>query len=82
MIIECSSLITTRGLLQQSDRAALLSPMQVREDVTAGELAVLVDAIPDSSRSIGMTVRDYWEPTMVQAEFADIVRNLAAEIIC
>ena len=81
-IIECSSLITTRGLLQQSDRAALLSPMQVREDVTAGELAVLVDAIPDSSRSIGMTVRDYWEPTMVQAEFADIVRNLAAEISC
>jgi hypothetical protein len=56
--------------------------MQVREDVTAGELAVLVDAIPDSSRSIGMTVRDYWEPTMVQAEFANIVRNLAAEISC
>ena len=81
-IIECSSLIATRGLLQQSDRAALLSPMQVREDVTAGELAVLVDAIPDSSRSIGMTVRDYWEPTMVQAEFANIVRNLAAEISC
>ena len=81
-IIGCSSLIATRGLLQQSDRAALLSPMQVREDVTAGELAVLVDAIPDSSRSIGMTVRDYWEPTMVQAEFANIVRNLAAEISC
>jgi DNA-binding transcriptional LysR family regulator len=79
-IIECSSLIATRGLLLQSDRAALLSPLQVREDVAAGELAVLIDAIEDSSRSIGMTVRDNWEPTMVQAEFGNIVRQLAVDV--
>lgn len=79
-IIECSSLIATRGLLLQSDRAALLSPLQVREDVAAGELAVLNEAIPGSSRSIGMTVRDFWEPTMVQAEFTRIVRDLAGQV--
>lgn len=79
-IIECSSLIATRGLLLQSDRAALLSPLQIREDVAAGELAVLIDAIPDSSRSIGIAVRDNWEPTMVQAEFANIVHELATRV--
>jgi DNA-binding transcriptional LysR family regulator len=76
-IIECSSLIATRGILRQSDRAALLSPLQVREDVESGQLALLIGSIPDSSRSIGMTVRDNWEPTMIQAAFADIVRKLA-----
>ncbi|MEJ2127641.1 MAG: LysR family transcriptional regulator [Woeseiaceae bacterium] len=76
-VIECSSLITTRSLLLQSDRAALLSPLQIREDVAAGELAVLIDAIPNSDRTIGITTRDDWEPTMVQAEFAGIVRRLA-----
>ena len=76
-VIECSSLIATRGILQQSNRAALLSPMQVREDVAAGQLELLVDSIPNSSRSIGMTVREDWEPTSVQATFAAIVRQLA-----
>jgi len=76
-VIECSSLIATRGLLQRSDRAAMLSPLQVREDVQAGELAILIDSLAHSSRSIGITTRENWEPTMVQAEFATIVRELA-----
>ncbi len=80
-IIECSSLVTTRGLLRQSDRAALLSPMQVREDVSAGELVVLVDAIPQSSRTIGMTTRDNWKPTMVQSAFSNIVRGIASGLV-
>ena len=76
-VIECSSLIATRGLLLQSDRAALLSPLQVREDVAAGELAVLVDEIPGSSRVIGLAMRENWEPTMVQEAFAATVRELS-----
>jgi DNA-binding transcriptional LysR family regulator len=76
-VIECSSLIATRGLLQRSDRAAMLSPMQVREDVAAGELAMLVETIPGSDRTIGIATREDWEPTMVQAEFAHIIRGLA-----
>ncbi len=79
-VIECSSLVATRGILRQSDRAALLSPLQVREDVAAGELAILVDAIPGSSRSIGLTMRHSWEPTMVQIEFVKILRSLASQI--
>lgn len=79
-VIECSSLIATRGLLLQSDRAALLSPLQVREDVAAGELAVLVDAIPDSGRTIGLTTRADWVPTGVQNEFTAIARELASQV--
>lgn len=76
-IVECSSLIATRGLVLKSDRAALLSPLQVKEDVEAGNLAVLVSEIPDSNRNIGMTTRQGWEPTMVQAAFSGLVRDLA-----
>lgn len=79
-IIECGSLVATRGLLLQSDRATLLSPLQIRKDVAAGELAILIEAIPASSRSIGMTVRDNWEPTMVQSEFTRIVRELSGDV--
>jgi DNA-binding transcriptional LysR family regulator len=76
-VIECSSLVATRGLLRHSDRAALLSPLQVREDVASGQLALLVDSLPDSGRAIGVTVRDNWRPTRVQAEFDGILRQLA-----
>ena len=77
-VIECSSLIATRGLLLQSDRAALLSPLQVREDVAAGELSVLIDEIPNSSRTIGIAMRTTWEPTKVQEAFTDIIRKLGS----
>ncbi len=76
-IIECSSLIATRGLLRRSNRAALLSPLQVQEDVAAGELALLINAIPNSSRSIGITTRVNWEPTEVQSRFTKIVHDVA-----
>lgn len=79
-VVECSSLIATRGIVLNSDRAALLSPLQVREDVHAGGLAILVDAIPDSSRIIGITTRDDWEPTLLQQEFTKILRTLAATV--
>lgn len=76
-IIECSSLVATRGLLQGSDRVALLSPAQIHLDVEAKQLAILGAPLPDTSRSIGITVRADWEPTMVQAEFSRIVQTLA-----
>jgi len=79
-VVECSSLVATRGLLRRSDRAALLSPLQVRDDMDSGQLALLADSMPDSSRAIGVTVRDNWEPTRVQAEFDRILRRLAENL--
>jgi DNA-binding transcriptional LysR family regulator len=74
-LIECSSLVTTRGLLLQSDRAALLSVRQARLDVDSGQLATLSDPLPGTERTIGLTYRRDWQPTTVQREFIDAVRH-------
>ena len=79
-IVECSSLVATRGLLLGSDRAALLSPSQVRSDVESGQLAVVGNAIPESSRSIGVTTRQNWEPTRLQAHFTELLHQYSGEI--
>lgn len=76
-VIECSSLAATRGLLRRSDRAAMLSLLQVREDIHAGELATLIESLPNSNRSIGVTTRENWQPTTVQEAFSRILRELA-----
>ncbi len=73
-VIECSSLITTRGLLHDSDRAALLSPSQVRRDIATMQLAILGKPLPNTCRSIGVTVRKDWEPTIVQKAFTEIIQ--------
>ncbi len=75
--IECSSLVTTRGLLLQSDRAALLSHRQVGPDVEKGYLATLSDPLPGTERSIGLTLRKSWKPTTLQASFLETIRKLA-----
>ena len=74
-VIECGSLIATRALVRQSDRAALLSPLQIREDIAAGQLALLIESIPDTERAIGLTTRRDWEPTMVQQQFTGVLRK-------
>lgn len=74
-LIECSSLVTTRGLLLQSDRAALLSVRQAKLDVDAGSLATLSDPLPGTERTIGLTYRRDWQPTTVQARFIAEVRQ-------
>lgn len=79
-IIECSSLITIRGLLQDSDRAALLSPSQVRRDVATNQLAIVGEPLPDSNRPIGLTLRANWQPTLVQSEFSRIIHQLAKPV--
>ncbi len=78
-VIECGSLIATLGLIQQSDRAALLSPLQAEQYVEAGQLAFLVKAIKGTHRSIGVTVRANWEPTKVQSRFGEILSRTASE---
>lgn len=76
-LIECSSLVTTRGLLLQSDRAALLSLRQAKLDVGSGQLATLSDPLPGTERTIGLTYRKDWQPTTVQARFIGEVRRSA-----
>ena len=74
-IIECSSLVATRGMLINSDRAALLPARQVEVDVQAGLLAVSPLRLGDPARQIGYTLRKGWTPTRLQASFLTILEQ-------
>lgn len=70
-VVECSSLVATRGILVESNRIALLSARQVEVDVSSGLLAVSTQHLQGTGRDIGITLRKDWEPTQVQQRFLD-----------
>jgi DNA-binding transcriptional LysR family regulator len=74
-VIECSSLVATRGLLLESDRAALLPARQVELELAAGQLAVMPRPLAGSSRAIGLALRRGWRPTSVQTRFLQLLRE-------
>ncbi len=74
-IIECSSLIAIRGILLESEFAALLPAKQVSVDVLTGALAISPKAIEGTSRPIGITYRKDWVPTGLQDSFLRAIRN-------
>jgi DNA-binding transcriptional LysR family regulator len=76
-IIECSSLVAARGLLMQTDCAALLPALQVATDVAAGLLAISPQQLPGTSRDIGLAFHRDWEPTELQSFFLDSLKQLA-----
>lgn len=76
-VIECSSLVAIRGLLRDTDRAALLPARQVEVDVEAGLLAVMPTPLAGTTRSIGITTRSDWKPTAVQASFIELLRDFS-----
>ena len=78
-VIECSSLAATRGLLLQSERAAILSLSQIRYEILSGQLAVMPQPLPGSRRPIGLTFRNDWKPTRVQAAFIECIAKVVAE---
>lgn len=76
-VIECGSLVAIRGLLLASDRAAIISARQVHYEIQSGQLAILSDALPGTSRPIGVTCREGWKPTAVQNAYLSIIRDIA-----
>lgn len=76
-LIECSSSVATRALLLQSDRLALLSARQVEPELQAGLLATLPTPL-NTSRPIGLTLRNNWQPTAMQADYLAILDDIAA----
>jgi len=76
--IECGSVMTIRQLLIESDLLTLLSPDQVAVELEAGWLVTLGDAPAAQERSIGVTTRESWRPTAVQAQFLEDLRAVAA----
>lgn len=74
-VIECSSLVACRGLLLESDRAALLSARQVEVDVGNGLLALSPQPLAGTRREIGLATRRDWKPTRLQARFLELIRG-------
>lgn len=76
--IESGSVMTIRQLLLETDFLTLLSPDQVAVELEAGWLASLCSAPAGLERTIGVTTRDSWRPTVVQAEFLSDLQAAAA----
>ena len=73
-LIETGSLVAIRGILMESDRLTVLSPGQIAYERGAGHLDMLPVALPGARRPIGVTTRQGWKPTALQAEFLDDLR--------
>jgi DNA-binding transcriptional LysR family regulator len=76
-LIEASSLILIRSLLQGSDRLALISEHQVQHELDTGTLTTVAYDLSHSFRPIGITMRKSWEPTTKQLSFINILRKNA-----
>ncbi|NVK57443.1 MAG: LysR family transcriptional regulator [Alteromonadaceae bacterium] len=74
-VIECSSLVAVRGILLNSQRAALLPARQVEVEVRAGLLTVCPMTLTDTDRVIGLTLRKNWRPTKMQQRFLEIIQQ-------
>ena len=77
--IECGSVMVIRGLLAAGDFLTLLSPAQVRLEVTSGLLSHIAASLPESPRTIGITTRAGWRPTSAQKHFVELLKQAADE---
>ena len=78
-LIEASSMILIRSLLQGSDRLALISEYQMQLELDTGTLATVAYDLSYSIRPIGITTRKSWEPTNKQLSFINILRKNAPQ---
>lgn len=74
-IIECSAMVAIRGLLLNSERAALLPARQVDVEVKNGLLAVCPMPLADTNREIGLSMRKNWQATHIQRRFLEIIES-------
>jgi DNA-binding transcriptional LysR family regulator len=77
--VECGSVMVIRGLLAQSDLLTLLSPDQVALEVQAGMLVRIGPELPNTIRTIGISVRTGWRPTRLQQRFLDLLHQATVE---
>lgn len=78
-IVESSSLVLIRGLLERSDRLTIISAHQIQREVDEERLRFLNFSINDAPRAIGLTARRDWQPTAAQALFLDQLRQASRE---
>lgn len=67
--VDCGSVTTIRRLLLDSDFLTLLSPDQVALELTTGVLTTIGRPLANATRTIGVTTRSGWRPTLMQQQF-------------
>lgn len=75
--IECGSVMVIRGVLADGDFLTLLSPDQVALEVERGLLTTIGRRLEHSTRTIGITTREHWRPTLPQARFLELLQTPA-----
>lgn len=78
--IECGSVMTIRGVLRDSDFLTLLSPDQVALEIEAGMLARIGGALAGTVRTIGVTTRAGWRPTLAQSRFLALLEEQGLQL--
>lgn len=74
-LIEASSMILIRSLLQGSDRLTLISEFQIQHELSTGALATVAYDLSHTFRPIGITMRKNWKPTNKQLSFINTLRE-------
>ena len=70
-LVETSSMILVRELLQSNERLTLISSAQVAAEVRKGVLFEIPFRLNDKPRPIGLTIRKDWNPTDAQRDFVE-----------
>ncbi|MDU8945416.1 LysR family transcriptional regulator [Ovoidimarina sediminis] len=79
-LIETSSMILVRELLQSGERLTLMSRTQAAAEVRRGTLFELPVALADAPRPIGLLYRSGWVPTSGQGHFLNALREVSAAL--
>ncbi|MDX1780963.1 MAG: LysR family transcriptional regulator [Thalassovita sp.] len=79
-VIETSSMVLVRGLLEGTDRLTMMSVVQAGDEIKHGMMRRLPMEIGDTPRSIGITQRADWQPTRMQAHCLHVLRQVAAKL--
>lgn len=74
--VETGSVMIIGRMLTEGRFLTLLSPSQIALQISAGLLAQVGPPIPDTTRRLGLTVRQDWRPTRLQRRFMEILVDL------
>jgi LysR family transcriptional regulator of gallate degradation len=78
--LEVHNPIVVRSILLKSDHLALLSPLQVRSEIAAGQLTVLPIRLEGTQRTIGLTMRGDDAPSPAMKALLHQLRTAANDL--
>ncbi|WP_213990284.1 LysR family transcriptional regulator [Sodalis sp. dw_96] len=78
--VQCGSVTIKRGMMLEGDWLTLMSRDQFRLESQAGQLVEIGSPGADFWRTIALTRRNDWRPTLLQATFIELLRSVAAQM--